>query len=210
MGTVTATVDVFTTLRYSSDFGSAYDWALVSKYSADINQRYNVFGRSGNVYNSACIPIPALSFSGVGKKITLTFNCYNPDAHTYRWALCTSNANKSLYELANAVTDANQVGAGTFKIGAIGTNNVTLSFNVAVPANKALYLFFWSYETGSRAAHINNNGITVTAEYDSGFAYIDTNGSGFAQYAVYIDTNGSGFEQYAPYIDTGSAWELLT
>lgn len=216
--TVTQTVSVYDTLRYSQDFSSAYLWATVRKYSQDTSpsQRYNVFGRNtisgAQYYHASCIPIGALSFSGVPSKLSLTFKCYSREAHTYRWAICTSDANKSMYQGTKLdVPDAYQVARGTFSLETYGTAQPTITIDLVsrnIPSGVPLFVFIWAYEDGGIAAHIESGDITVTLEYSPSIGSIDT-GEAFESFTINID-NGTTWAMYMAYVDTGTGWILLT
>lgn len=146
-------LDVF---RYSSDDASQYWWKTVRERGGN----FSVFGRNrvgaqgDPYYHASCIPIPAATIDA--KKLHIRFFTYNPEAHTYRYQLCTSMANKTSYQATqNAVSDSSAITSGTFyDTNAKVNHGLDLTITADIPANTPVYLYLWAYEDGGRAAHI--------------------------------------------------------
>ena len=143
---------------------------------------------------SESLEIELVCSSGVGENAQL------------RYALCTSDANRGLYQNTQGnVSDSNQIATGTVTFSGMSSNVVKRSFKVPTTKVKAgiWYLFLWAYnETGLSIRAVNSDwgNHSVTLNYNIGVVRIKT-ASGVKQYAVYAIT-ASGARQMIPYIKT--------
>lgn len=135
----------------------------------------------------------------------------------FRYALCTSNANRDTYKNSSgmAVSDQYQLVSGITSLTEKGTGYttgvdkfiLTLS-TVQLQPNTKYYLFFWDTEDSiylgknaefiiRRLESINHLPYcTYTLTYNSiGFAYIDNN-SEYTKYQCYIDTEYVGHDKF--------------
>ena len=158
----TNSVDVLSeTYRYGSDAG---DWATAETYSTD-----NYFGQKTGSLNSALIPVGSFTFSGTSTRLEISLYGYCPStdfaANGFRWAICSSNANKDLYKVTTAVTgDSSQLASGVNFISYNSGNYTTYTLSLDatnLPANTPLYIYFWANGTGKGVAHFRG---TLTAK----------------------------------------------
>lgn len=165
-------------------------------------------------------------FQGVSQNIDVAiwmYNNLNDTTVTLRYALCTSDANKTSYvNTSEIVSDTNQIATGTVTFDelalsldalAIAKKSQTFSIETEkVESNKTYYLFLWAFDSEDTGVEIISatsdyyGGHSVSIGYNSGIIYID-NGSSFDAYQCYID-NGSSWDLCIPYIDNGSNWDI--
>lgn len=159
----TNSVDVLSgTYRYGNTCVS--EWGTAGSYSTD-----NYVGNKSTETNSALIPVGSFSFSGASKRLILSFYGYCPSINFatkgFRWAICTGDANKALYEGTGAVTgDGTQLASG---IGTLAYNNGSYTtYNIALPATNLptgtpLYVYLWPNGTLTDVSHFRG---TLTAK----------------------------------------------
>lgn len=154
------------TYRYMSSSGA---WAKAGNVSTD-----NYVGTKDGIYNSALIPVGSYSFTGTSTRLRLSFYGYCPSVDFYvdgfRWAICTSDANKALYQGCDAVTtDDSQVATGiatlAYNNGVYKTYEIDLK-SEAIPANTPLYVYFWSKDDSTGVAHFRST-LTATMYYEA-------------------------------------------
>ena len=153
------------------------------------------------------------SFIGNSKEISFCIQGqFGLTSVKFRYALCSSNANRDLYKSSNGklVSDPYQLTTGITSITEKGTGyttgidkfTLTLS-DVTLKSNTKYYLFFWLTENDH--GYIGKNGefiirrlesinhlpyCTYTLTYNNACVCIDDD-SGFKQYRCYIDTANS-------------------
>jgi hypothetical protein len=171
-------------------------------------------------YYSYCMKFKTPDFAGLSKKLTITFAAQRPNNFSFtssklRWALCTSDSNKSKYvDTYSAVSDSNQIKSGTVSLSSVSSSYSTYSVTVessALKSDTTYYFFLWSNSAKTTATVVTVGTIdkhSIKLEYQAGIVYID-NGSSLEMYLVYID-NGSSWDLYIPYIDNGSSWDICT
>lgn len=154
------------TYRYLSSNGS---WSTAGSISTD-----NYVGSNSSGFNTALIPVGSFSFSGNSTRLRLSFYGYCPSVNFYvdgfRWAICTSDANKALYQTTNDVTSDNtQIAKGIAKLaynnGTYKTYEIDLASD-AIPANKPLYVYFWSKDAATDIAHFRGT-LTASLYYEA-------------------------------------------
>lgn len=148
------------------------------------------------------------SFTGLSEALNVTLVCKQGVGSdvTLRWAICTSDANKSLYENTKAaVSDSYQIASGTVTVSDMSTSTVTRTLTLAttkITGGKTYYLFLWGYNStglsiwGVSTAYGDHS---ITLGYNVGVVRIKTS-SGVKMYAVY---NGAK-QQLIPYVMTSS------
>lgn len=155
-------IDVDTqTYRYTSQ-NTSNPWQISNTYSD-----CNYFGKKtgDDASNNTClIPIGKFNFTGQSTRLRLTAYVYKPssDFPVFRWAICTSSANKAMYQGATGVVaDDTQIVSGTASLTSVGWHTQAFDFvSTKLPANKDLYVYFWPSGSGG-VAHIDG---TITAE----------------------------------------------
>ena len=124
----------------------------------------NYFGYKTGSYNSMLIPVGSFPFSGTSTRLQLTTYVYRPtsDFTTFRWAICSSDSNKAMYQgVTDEISgDSTQLASGTASLTVTGWSTCTFDFETtSLPANSALYVYFWpAGKTG--VAHVKD---TITA-----------------------------------------------
>lgn len=162
----TNSVDVLDeTYRYLSSNGA---WSTAGSISTD-----NYVGANSSEVNSALIPVGSFSFDGNSTKLRLSFYGYCPSVNFYtkgfRWAICTSNANKALYQTTDDVTtDGTQVAKGTatfaYNNGTYKTYEIDLS-SASIPSGTQLYVYLWPNGSATDIAHFRGT-ITASLYYE--------------------------------------------
>ena len=149
------------TYRYTSQ-NTSNPWQTSNTYSD-----CNYFGKKTgeDASNNTClIPIGKFSFTGKSARLRLTAYVYKPstDFPVFRWAVCTSSANKAMYQGATGVVaDDTQIVSGTASLTSVGWHTQSFDFvSTKLPANTDLYVYFWPSGSGG-VAHIDG---TITAE----------------------------------------------
>ena len=175
-------------------------------------------GTNQSAYYPYILKFTTPDFLGASESVTFTLGMTKGTGATptLRYALCTSDANKTNYQDTNAaVTDANQIAAGTFKTGTLSTAVTlqTLSISTAkLEPSKTYYLFLWGYASQSSPAWVTVNDTSyhaVSVAYNSGLARIG-DGSNMNEYQCYIG-NGTNYDgPYIPYVGNGTGWDIQT
>lgn len=154
------------------------------------------------------------SFTGISDSITFNIKMYNSDytTSTLRYAICTSDANRSLYKNhGNAVYDDEyQIVSGVVTFENVNQDTVK-SFTVMTGGlipSETHYLFLWSYA----ASTLMNVSIRDISQHTISINYNTpsdgtTEAFSYEPYIVYID-NGTGWDMYIPYIDNGTSWDI--
>lgn len=161
----TNTVALSDTLQYTT-VSTSQGWAAPGAFG----QSENYFGFKTGDCNTALIPIGSFAFSSHSTRLRLSFTGHRPssDFNQFRWALCSSDANKALYQnVTTAVADSSQITSGTATLVnyPAGANSV-FSFDFPtenIPADTDLYVYLWPYER-SGVAHISSD-ISATIYY---------------------------------------------
>ena len=161
----TNTVALSDTLRYTT-VSTSQGWAAPGAFG----QSENYFGFKTGDCNTALIPIGSFAFSNHSTRLRLSFTGHRPssDFNQFRWALCSSDANRALYQgVITAVADSSQIASGTATLVnyPAGANSV-FSFDFPtenIPADTDLYVYLWPYER-SGVAHISS-AVTATLFY---------------------------------------------
>lgn len=162
----TNSVDVLDeTYRYLSSNGA---WSTAGSISTD-----NYVGANSSEVNSALIPVGSFSFDGNSTKLRLSFYGYCPSINFqndgFRWAICTSDANKTLYQTTDDVTtDPSQIAKGTatlaYNNGVYTTYEIDLA-STAIPADTPLYVYFWPKDSATDIAHFRST-LTASLYYE--------------------------------------------
>lgn len=150
------------TYRYTTG-NTAYPWESAGFYDGQSPVENYVGHKSGET-NAMLLPIGSFSFTGTSTKLTVSVTGYCPSvnfANTgFRWAICSSDANKALYQTQSAVSgDAYQLSSG---IASIAYNNGSYTaYSLSLPAENLpsgqdLYIFLWPNGTYTDVAHIKD------------------------------------------------------
>lgn len=188
-----------------------------SDYSAErttvVGCSYMMYAYS---YNVTILRFTTPKFTGVTEslKLTIKVNYGEVTNPTYRYALCTSDANKEKYAATiSDVLDDNQLASGLFKMSGVKSNtatNQTLTIPVTqLKENTTYYIILWGYSTDDSTVEVmeaTNHSIIIY--YNSGLVHIH-NGTNFEAYHCYID-NGTSWDLCIPYIDNGTSWDICS
>lgn len=122
-------------------------------------------GDSGVETSTILINLGSYAYDGDSIKLLAKFYAYAPSINFqtkgFRWALCSSQANRDLYKGQTAVTsDPYQIVSGTstftYDNGGYEYNTLTIDSD-AIPSDTDLFLFLWPNGTYTDVAHIRDN-----------------------------------------------------
>lgn len=167
---------------------------LPSSGGWDSNQRYA--GYIGG-YGVTCIRFTTPSFSGTSSSLEFTLGLVNAGwtSVTLRWALCSSNSNRSSYVgTTSSVSDSYQISSGTMSATGLNNQIQDYKFTANAPglsANTYYYLYLWSYSTSSGGLQVwapSNHSAELTYQntvtIDAGIA------SGSSGYVISVSGEG--------------------
>lgn len=160
----TKSFDVATqTYRYTSESPSNA-WATAGTIDTT-SPRENYVGHNSSGTNTIKIDLGSYEYDGDSIKLLVKFYAYAPSVNFqtkgFRWALCSSQANRDLYKGQTAVTsDPYQIVSGTsmfiYNSGGYAYNTLTIESD-AIPSDTDLFLFLWPNGTYTDVAHIRDN-----------------------------------------------------
>lgn len=148
------------TYRYTTA-NTSYPWEAAQFYDT-VSPTENYIGHKSGETNTMLIPVGSYSFSGKSTKLSLSFKGYCPSttfgSKGFRWAICSSNANKNLYKGQSAVTgDGYQLASGTATLAYNSGSYKTYTVEMAadnLPSGQNLYVYFWPNGTSTDVAHV--------------------------------------------------------
>lgn len=172
------TINVPTETHRYTNIGIGTTWDTADSY--DMEPPYeNYIGHKDSLEydvletNSLYIPISGFSFLGESVKLVVSGNmfCVSPNFQEkgFNWAICTSIANRSLYEGQTPVTnDPYQLASGWSTMPYVEGYQVnSLEFPAYnIPPNTPIYLFWWPNGTFTDVSHIQGN-LKVSLYYES-------------------------------------------
>lgn len=159
----TNSIDVASkTLRYTTG-NTTYPWEAAQFYDT-ASPTENYVGHKSGETNTMLIPVGSFSFAGTSTKLRLTFTGYCPSTNFaskgFRWAICSSKANKTMYQGQSAVTgDEYQLASGIGKFAYNSGSYTTYTVDMAadnLPSDTELYVFCWPNGTTTDVAHIKD------------------------------------------------------
>lgn len=140
--------------------------------------------------------VPAFAGASEALDVALVCRIGKGTDVTLRWALCTSDENRSLYVgTTGEVEDANQIAAGTVTILSVSTAVTTKSFQLPVTKitdGGTYYLILWAYNAtglGIRAVSSSNGSHSVSLGYNVGGFRVKTP-EGVKLYGVVLKRGG--------------------
>lgn len=169
-------------------------------------------GNTGYGQDYACVlrfDIPA--FAGVSETLDVALVCRSGGWAnvTFRWAICTSDAHRELYNMTRAeVADENQFASGTATFTDLSNNVETKHFQLPtkhIQGGRTYYLFLWGYnDSGLYLWSVSSNygNHSITLEYQVGGVRVKT-AEGVKMFGVFLKQDGE-VKQVIPYIKTPS------
>lgn len=125
---------------------------------------------------------------------------------TLRYAICTSDANRESYRSTTAaVSDPNQVAAGTITLNDVGSTAAKKEFSIQdvnLEGGKTYYLILWASEKTGVFISAVSSGHFITVAYNGGTVRLKVNGE-IKPYMVLAKVSGST-KQMIPYVKTAS------
>lgn len=150
----------YTNISLAGYWGPAERYDMEPPYENYVGHKRNT--EYGNILetNSMLVPIKGFSFDGDSMKLTITCNMFcvssTFEKKGFNWAICTSDANKKLYQGQSAVAnDEYQLASGWNTMPYVGGYQVnTLEFPITnIPSDTPLYLFMWPNGTHTGVSH---------------------------------------------------------
>ena len=160
------TLNVVTETHRYTNISLVGTWDIAERYDMEAPYENYVGHKYSTEYglletNSLYIPISGFNFDGDSIKLTITVNMFCTSAtfqeKGFNWAICTSIANKKLYEGQTPVTnDPYQLASGWNTMTYTGGYRVaTLEFPITnLPSDTPVYLFWWPNGTYTGVSHI--------------------------------------------------------
>lgn len=156
------------------------------------------------------------AFKGVSVAVHVTHsakeNYANGDV-TLRWALCTSDSNKSKYVgTGSAVTDSNQIASGKKTYGGGTSSYMDWSLSIGsgtLKPSTTYYVFLWAYDISDGYSYLmqlnSASKHNITLAYYSGVVHL-YNGSAWKTAVVWV-YDGDEWKRAIPWVYDGEEWK---